>query len=351
MDIFIDIGSTRIKWCKGGGDIFSLPFPSESVSKPPYFEVNPQKIWDIILGIVQDSKIKRIFMSVQMHGYVLLGESNREVSNYISWRDRRAGLVKMPFPIAKENGVDLKDNLPRASLYAMRVLAPEDYNRAQEFCTLGSYLTYKLTGYNATHITDAAASGFYNTKTCEGTSDGLKLPVAFKDIELVGFSPNNAAVYTPVGDQQAAVLGSGAGEGDYVMNLGTAGQLCCIKNGFTAGDFESRPYFGDKTLCTVTNLMAGSAINHNEAKDWTERFFNDYNNAFKKLPKSNKIIVTGGVVRYTKNKLIQILDRLGLPYEFNKGEAAIDGLKKIADSITQTIPQNIGDLKWNENQG
>lgn len=80
-----------------------------------------------------------------MHGYVLLKEG-REATGYISWRDERGKDLPPDFALTEEYGVRIKPNLPRLSLQAQSVAA-------DEFCTLGSYLVYRLTGKNTTHVT------------------------------------------------------------------------------------------------------------------------------------------------------------------------------------------------------
>ncbi len=328
QDLFIDLGSSYIKWRVGNGAVKRVAFPKEAKLSPPYFEVPADKIKDKVLAIVDSSSCRRIFMSVQMHGYVLLDSLGREITNYISWQDRRSEGMDIPIQLVAENGVSLKPNLPRASLYAMSLRQPEIYGRAHTFCTLGSYLTYILTGVNMTHITDAASSGFYNVITCEGKSS-LQLPQATKTVRLAG-KYKDMLVYTPVGDQQAAVLGCGAGEESYVMNLGTAGQLCCVNSSFIHGDYESRPYFGGKTLCTVSRLMAGREL-VSGSDHWVHALYEDYYNALQKLPVRKDIVVTGGAAKFFRPQLIRAIERMGLPYTFNENMDALEGLRILSE--------------------
>lgn len=328
---YLDIGSTSIKWLKQGEPCFSeVCFPKKTDLKPPYFEVPVKKIWEIIEDIIKDETNGRLFISVQMHGYILLDKNSVEITEYISWQDCRSELVKIPFIMKPENGVSLKPNLPKAGVYAIKLLQPQIYSNAAEFCTLGSYIIKKLTGLNKTHITDAAASGFFNVNGKNEKHD-LILPDAHLKVKPVG-NTDNIIVYTPVGDQQAAVLGSGADENCYVMNIGTAGQLCCINSSFIKGDFESRPFFEGKTLCTVTNLPGGKAITMQNGK-WTEHLYNEYALAMKKLPKKSRMLVTGGFAKRYREELIKVLNKFNLPFAFSGQEDAIEGLAKIAKSI------------------
>ena len=321
-DLYIDVGSTNIKWMESNSlTLHLVSFPQAEKDEYPYYEVSHDKIFEKIKNIIETSNADRAFFSVQMHGYVLLKDGNA-VSNYVSWRDERGATLVPKFTLTKEYGVDVKPNLPRLSLQAQKL----DFD---EFCTLGSYLVYRLTGKNVTHITDGAPTGFFNVKnkTCDAVS--FKLPCVTYEVLPVG-SYNNTQIYTPVGDQQASVFG--AVDKDYdglVLNLGTAGQMCCIRNGFVCGEFESRPFFEDKTLCTVTRLIGGSIIAEKSDAELEDLLLNDYKSAKEKLPYCNQMIVTGGVIEYRKKLLSNVLDKLNVNYTFTHQCDALNGLKKL----------------------
>ena len=318
-DLFIDIGSTNIKW-KREGIVHQTPFPAPVLSSEGRFEVNAEEIFEIVRRLIEDDE--RVFFSVQMHGYVLL-KNGVAVSNYISWRDERGAKLTPNFTLTKEYSVDVKPNLPRLSLQAQTV----DFD---EFCTLGSYLVYRLTGINATHITDAAPSGFYNVCTRKRVQTEFQLPTEFYAVKPVG-NYKNAVIYTPVGDQQAAILGAVGKEfSGYVLNLGTAAQICEISDKFVSGEFESRPYFEDKTLCTVTRLIGGGVIAKYSDDEIFDELVEEYGTALKKLPTCDRLVATGGVVKYRKGLLCRVLDELGVSYSFNEECDALAGLEIIA---------------------
>ncbi|MBR2341451.1 MAG: hypothetical protein IKA72_03490 [Clostridia bacterium] len=315
-DLYIDIGSTNIKWKRAGG-VSQTPFPTPVYSENGRFEVDAEEIFNIVRRLIEDSK--RVFFSVQMHGYVLL-KDGVAVSNYISWRDERGAAVQPAFTLTKEYGVDIKPNLPRLSLQTQTV-------EFDEFCTLGSYLVYRLTGKNETHISDAAPSGFYNVCLREREQTAFKLPTPSYEIKPVGHYLDTA-IYTPVGDQQASILGSvGRCFDGYVLNLGTAAQLCEIANGFVSGEFESRPYFDGKTLCTVTRLIGGGVIAKYSDDEIFEKLVEEYGGALKKLPVCKRLVATGGLVKYRRTLLCKVLDELGVEYSFNEECDALAGLE------------------------
>lgn len=326
-DLFLDIGSTNIKWRRGGEDVIhQVAFPLPVVDKTPRFEVAPDAVVQVVSEIIDAVLPARVFFAVQMHGYLLL-RKGRVVTNYISWRDERGARCLPDFTLTPEYGVGLKPNLPRLSL-----LAPHE--AADELCTLGSYLVRLLTGYNRTHITDAAATGFYNV--VRGTADRshLLLPEAAYAVECAG-KYRGCKVYTPVGDMQAAVFGGTAGHDAgryYLLNLGTAGQMCVLSEKFTAGDFESRPYFHEKTLCTVTRLPGGAALRTGSAAE-RRVFAAACADALRRLPQRRGILAMGGTALAHRAWLEPILKDTGLPMVFCAGGEAVRGLELLSEEV------------------
>ena len=118
--------------------------------------------------------------SMQMHGYVVK-LPNGTFSEYVSWRDRSGDINQEKFANVNFNefGLTLTNNLPVTKL---------NCEEEEEFFTLGSYLSYLLTGNNATHITDAFASGFYYSPSGRVShfAKDMVMPSVCKGIEVVG---------------------------------------------------------------------------------------------------------------------------------------------------------------------
>ncbi|HEY8419879.1 MAG TPA: hypothetical protein VIL03_05530, partial [Clostridia bacterium] len=74
-NLLIDIGSTNIKWAVNQNDeifeVFKTSFPPKKQLPAPFYEVELNKITDIISDIINSQQdINNIFISTQMHGYV-----------------------------------------------------------------------------------------------------------------------------------------------------------------------------------------------------------------------------------------------------------------------------------------
>lgn len=331
----MDIGSTNIKYCelsdRKRGTVRKIPFPSKLKLPDPFYEVSAEKIIEIVTEVIRRSEASRVLISTQMHGWLLGDENGELLTNYISWQDNRAALYPYPFQLSAEYGVREKPNLPRFSVAVTQKLFPRLAACAKVFFTLGSYVAYRLTGKNRTHITDAAPSGYYNVKTCSAVPCPLELPSVFKGIQAAG-TFEGKYIFIPVGDQQCSVLGAGGDENAYILNMGTAAQMCAVTPEFVAGAFESRPYFNGKTLCTVTGLCGGKYLRENASdKKICDILYRDFAAAIDKLPERSKILVTGGVLDYYEDIVSDALRRFDIPIILNKGADALIGLQIISE--------------------
>ena len=333
--LYLDIGSTNIKSMVSregeSGEVRRTPFPAPAVADGFLYEVEAEEILARVIPIVRGSACDEVYISTQMHGYLLADDKRNLLTRYISWQDKRAEKFGVGIAVGAESGTAMKPNLPRAGVETIRRLQPGLYERAAEFFTLGSYLAFVLTGNNATHITDAAASGYYNVKERSAAICDLKLPQALYEVCPVGMC-GRSAVYAPMGDQQCAVLGAGGDENTLILNLGTAAQMCAIADGFASGNFESRPYFNGKTLCTVTGLSGGKRLN-TLGSDARAVFAlaDEYKAAMRRLPQKKNFLVTGGAYSYHRALLERALGIAGADYTVNEGADALAGLKILSE--------------------
>lgn len=326
MKLYIDLGSTNIKYVTSRLVEFrSVRFPEPIINENGIFEVDPEKIMQLIEGIINFINPNEVYFSTQMHGYLLFNKGKR-VTNYISWRDERAKNETPTFSIDKSYGVDIKPNLPRLSLQKQVI----EYD---EFMTLGSFVAHSLTGNNATHITDLTPSGLYNRLKKKYDPLPFKTPKVFDKVRPVG-KYNGCDIYAPVGDHQCSVRGiidKYSTEDCYVLNIGTASQLCCINDVFLIGEFESRPYFENKTLCTISRLPGGEFIKEFTNKDTlVDTLYREYSNALKKLPVKSKVIVTGGGTKKHRDSITIVLKKIAIEYIYNDDIDALYGLNYIA---------------------
>lgn len=252
---------------------------------PHYFEVDVQKILDIILDIIEKcssitADIAGILFSTQQHGCVL-HHPERGKDMYISWQDTRClkidpatGISYMeeleqmlPHEVMERTGVPVKPALALCNLYTL--FREEKLSRQGDIrvYTLGSYVIEKLTGNNICHITNAAPMGFVDLRKGVWATDILErvgldfiqLPEITTELICCGHHVTSGltlAVYPDLGDVQTSVYGTGAKSGDMIVNIGTSGQLIMIRDDYDPGDYEIRPYYNNN-YCYVISRMPG----------------------------------------------------------------------------------------------
>lgn len=330
--LMIDIGSTFIKYgvyneTECNFEMLSkLPFPDPCFSNKGTFLVSSQKIKENVLKIfdkVAEHHCKKVYFSVQMHGYILKS-ADGTFSDYVSWRDKSGDITDETVENIDFNkmGTSLKKNLPLVKILNKGLCG--------EFFTLGSYASYVLTGENVTHISDACASGFFysNNGKQNEYSENLIMPKVCKVVSRIG-SYNGAEIYTPLGDHQVSFLGSGANTDKYLLNIGTATQISCVHDkNFPDGEYEKRPFFEDNLLYTISGLVGGDRLYKGEGKN---ELLNQIVEAVKKLPSKNKLLLGGGGAEVVFEFLKNGLSDLGLECSLAENNIGMRGLKMIAE--------------------
>lgn len=334
--LLMDIGSTFVKYAvydtveKQNLYIKKLPFPTACAPAATHFEVSRAEIDSLIFSIMDEAADKgcaKAFVSVQMHGYLL--KQDGDIGNYVSWQDQSGD----PDKIAHLNidfaarGTRAKRNSPIVKLYPKR-----DELAGAEFFTLGSYVSYLLTGKNMTHKTDACASGFFTTCGVSDTETikGLILPSVTDGVALCG-SYRGIAVYTPLGDHAVSYLGSNADGVAYLLNIGTASQIAFLADGCgTSSLWEYRPYFDEKTrLVTLSGVLCGGGdLDSEEVQD---KMCADIVRELDALPKRASLLLGGGGAVRIYEKLEKIMSARGVKCHLSDTEVGMAGLVRIAE--------------------
>lgn len=226
-----------------------------------------------------------LLISGQMHGFVLVDEIGETKGNFCSWQDTRTlqcynQIGKNDFENARkilgdevitELGNEFRPGSPAAVLYSLS--RSGILERGFWAASLPDYVAYRITGKkNIIHATNAAAHGLYNITESKWHSDAIQrlglnklcFPEVTHDVFPVGkgvLSGIPFDVFTPVGDQQAALLGSGLMQNQISVNIATGSQVSRIVADSSSGPWQTRPYFKGKTLRTITHLPAGRALN------------------------------------------------------------------------------------------
>ena len=289
--IFLDIGGTDLKFGYsqyGVTDLIRIirhPMaPMLMLNDPHRKEIDPFDLLNRSLNLIKtampdDFVSADLYISGQMGSWLLTDMSNNPVSNIISWQDKRA---TKDFQLLSpddfnsfygdnwvfKNGGEFREGLPSISIH--EVLKENIFPTEVRFHSLISWIAASLVvkPTNIMNSTDAASCGFYDVFLEKLMIDSLDLnnchiifPEVTNKILQIGLSPDGRiSVFTPVGDQQASLFGSGLNEQNTVINIGTGGQISKTYLNGTIGKNQVRPYFHQNRILTKTHLPSGRAI-------------------------------------------------------------------------------------------
>ncbi len=227
-----------------------------------YHEQDPLCIRDLCLGLIQkllseknvhENEVVGIGITGQMHGVLLVNSDLQPQSNLITWRDRRTlesdktgnidkAVEVLEADMRQRTGCHLHSGYGGATLYwlSKNNKLPKD----AVALTISDYVASCLTGVIATEATHAASWGIFNIQKGDWDSESVdKLGIPRKVLPTVNSTAkplgtvqpviakqlglgNNVQVCSPVGDNQAGIIGAAGFVGDVaVLNLGTGGQI------------------------------------------------------------------------------------------------------------------------------
>ncbi|HKS49411.1 MAG TPA: xylulokinase [Amycolatopsis sp.] len=212
-------------------------------SHPDTTEVDPRRWWEAFAeatdGILEG--VQAIGVGGQQHGMVALDESGEVVRPALLWNDTRSAeaaealVAELGGPTAWTEAVG---SVPVASFTVtkLRWLAehePELAARVASVLLPHDWLTWRLTGEAVTDRGDASGTGYFSPVKNVYRRDilerafgrSLELPRVLEPAETAGGTPDGLLVSAGTGDNMAAALALGLGEGDVIVSLGTSGTV------------------------------------------------------------------------------------------------------------------------------
>jgi len=274
--LLVDFGATHIKSvmydiaaCKHN-DIRRIKSPQNISSRPNEFVVSQAKLTKIfkeICELYEEHQFDAIYISSQMHGFVVTDKNNKPLTDYISWQDHRGPLIQLD-NFRKITGMKNRLGLPVHNLHHM-INTQKTFNQKVKVITLPDLLS-NISGKseNLTHSSMMASTGFYDinhVKISPKIADLFKCDLMFNDVtsnvEVAGYY-NDIPIYTGIGDLQSAIYGAVNPDFDSILvNIGTGSQVSRIaETKMTPEGIEYRPYIGKNHLHTVTHIPAGRAL-------------------------------------------------------------------------------------------
>jgi len=267
------------------------PFP-EPLSKgdPLRCEFDPNAILSAFRALIDElaplaPDCEGIVLCTQMHGLVLMNERRHAVSNCLTWRDQRA-MTQHPSGSGSYFDAILKQTTPQELRQLGNELEP-----ARPLCflfwykeqgtlvpgstpaSLADFVISAISGdAPGVDATNASAYGAFNLETSDwhhGLISKLGLghlewPRIRKQGEVAGYlrvGPRLVPCYAPVGDAQAALVGSLLSSEELSLNIATGAQVSRLTDQLGLGGYQTRPYFDGQFLNTFSYPPAGSALN------------------------------------------------------------------------------------------
>jgi xylulokinase len=237
--------------------VASLPHTLQT-PRPLWSEQNPLEWWDAVSASIRSvlekagvagEAIRAVGLTGQMHGLVLLDETDEILRPAILWNDQRtqAQCDEIHRRVGKEKFIRITGNVALTGFTAPKILwvqenEPEVYARAKHVLLPKDYIRLKLTGEYAMDKADGAGTVLFDLKARNWSAEVLAalgidpawMPPTYEGPEFTGHvTPEAAAVTglkagTPVaaggGDQAAQAVGVGVVESGIVaLTVGTSG--------------------------------------------------------------------------------------------------------------------------------
>jgi xylulokinase len=260
--IGVDLGTSAVKLLLMDSDgniknIVSKEYPLY-FPNPGWSEQNPKDwIEQSFAGIREltegfdKNQVKGISFGGQMHGLVVLDDSDQVIRPAILWNDGRTGEETdyLNTVIGKDKLSEYTANIAFAGFTAPKILwmkknEPENFSRIAKIMLPKDYLAYCLSGSHCTDFSDASGMLLLDVKNRCWSKEmieicGIKeeqLPKLYESYEVVGnLKPEVAKelglsedvkVIAGAGDNAAAAVGTGT-VGDAMCNisLGTSGTI------------------------------------------------------------------------------------------------------------------------------
>ena len=280
--VALDIGASFIKASRVGddgsllGEVVRRPAPVGVELDGPGSRVIPANdllsaVRAVLADVDPGSEARLLAISNQMHGFVFVDRDLGAAYGPVTWQDQRG---RESVPTVRESlgedgvsrlGNELRSGIPLGTLAALR--GQLDSVADCVVASIGDWVAWSIAGKaGPMHATNAAAMGLMDVEKGCWDTDALEaaglhegqMPEICDEVKVID---GRLAALTPIGDQQAALLGIGVGPAEISFNVATGAQVTRVAEPGSKTDVQVRPYFGGKQLHTVTHIPAGRALN------------------------------------------------------------------------------------------
>lgn len=291
--IGIDIGTSKIcvmVFDLETFDVIAVKSVENSAAKdnvfPTHHVQDPEKIWKIVESVILELKgyytgVEFIAITGQMHGLMLLDSENEPLTDFITWRDTRYPLFDECEKYAFLNGCKIHVGYGANTLLGL--LGENNcFGKSSKICSITSYIMGKLCGDYRIDESMAASMGIYDIvnhcwnvgqlKTLDlyssfdwrqPLSSGIPVAAILPSLKEKFCLSDDVTVFSPIGDNQASIIGAIGFNKLAVINIGTSGQLSMPVSEFSYKyPIETRPFPNFGYLQVYSSLCGGWAYQY-----------------------------------------------------------------------------------------
>lgn len=293
----IDLGTSFLKGAVLDLDAHSISHvrrlampPRVSGGDPEAYEIAVEPVVSLVRELIDllldaSGQAEGLVMCSQMHAVVLVDGEGVACSNAITWQDQRA---RQPHPDGFESyvawardrmgaegcaavGNEARPGVPGVTLPLVLAQRPE--LQGSLLASLPDYVLSVLSGSPVVaEPTIAAAFGLLDVEGGRWRDDviealglnGLRFPELVSHREspyVLDRGGQRLRCGPPLGDHQAALLGSLLRPGELSLNISTGSQVSSLSESFQPGSYQTRPFFEGSYLNTHTHIPAGRSLN------------------------------------------------------------------------------------------
>jgi len=242
-----------------------FPNPGWSEQKPEDWYNGVMEGLKELMADCDKSQVAGISFGGQMHGLVILDENDDVIRPALLWNDGRTfeETDYLNNVIGKDKLSEYTANIAFTGFTAPKILwiknkEPENFKKIKKIMLPKDYIAYKLSGVNATDVSDASGMLLMDVKNrcwskemcdiCSITTD--MLPKLYESYECIGTVkediaaelgiPATCKVAAGAGDNAAAAVGTGTvGDGMCNISLGTSGTIFISSKNFGVDKFNA----------------------------------------------------------------------------------------------------------------
>ena len=269
MYLGIDLGTSSVKMLFTSADGEGLKTISNEypISYPQngWAEQNPEDWWAGVVGCFKEAareidlfEIKGISFSGQMHGLVVLDDSDNVIRPAILWNDQR---TQKECDYLNERDVAIyTGNTALTGFTAPKILwiknnEPENFKKIAKIMLPKDYILYKLTGVHCTDVSDASGMLLLDVSKKKWSKELIDfceieetmLPKLYESYDVIGGIHIDVAtelglnastkIIVGGGDQAVGAVGVGAvEEGILSVSLGTSGVVFASTDKYFSDD-------------------------------------------------------------------------------------------------------------------